>query len=135
MLDALALPDAELSLLLTDDATIHVLNRDHRKKDKPTDVLAFAMREGAHARDADVLLGDVVVSLETAARQARAHHRTLAEEVRMLVAHGLLHLLGVDHRNRAEERRMTARTDLLVAAAAAVNKPTTKPARHGWLPR
>src|SRR5262245_771314 len=110
MLDALGLADAELSVLLTDDATIHVLNRTHRKKDAPTDVLAFAMREGAHAKRDDALLGDVVISLETAARQAAARQRALDAEVRMLLAHGLLHLLGFDHRNRAEERRMTART-------------------------
>jgi len=121
MLRALRLPDAELSVLLCDDATIHALNRDYRRKDKPTDVLAFAMREGEgaeHAHDAHGLLGDVIISLETAARQASEHARSLDAEVTMLLAHGLLHLLGLDHRNRTEERLMTARTDLLRAAAA-----------------
>lgn len=134
MLRSLALRDAELSIVLTDDATIHALNRTYRKQDRPTDVLAFAMREGPRARADDSLLGDIVVSLETAARQADEGGRTLAAEVRMLVAHGLLHLLGHDHRNHAEERRMTARTGALVAAARAVNKvgQTTQPRR--WLP-
>jgi len=121
MLRALRLPSAELSVLLCDDATIHALNRDYRQKDKPTDVLAFAMREGEgaeHAHGAHGLLGDVIISLETAARQASEHARSLDAEVTMLLAHGLLHLLGLDHRNRTEERRMTARTDLLRAAAA-----------------
>lgn len=118
MLAALGLPRAELSVLLCDDATIHALNRTYRHKDKPTDVLAFAMREGEgaeHAHGAHGVLGDVIVSLETAARQAAAHGRTLDAEVTMLLAHGLLHLLGFDHRTRTEERRMTARTDLLCA--------------------
>lgn len=119
MLVALRRPAAELSVLLCDDATIHALNRTYRHKDKPTDVLAFAMREGAgaeHAHGAHGLLGDVIISLETAARQASEHGRTLDAEVTMLLAHGLLHLLGFDHRTRTEERRMTARTDLLRAA-------------------
>lgn len=121
MLVALRLPRAELSVLLCDDATIHALNRSYRHKDKPTDVLAFAMREGEgaeHAHGAHGLLGDVIVSLETAARQATEHGRTLDAEVTMLLAHGLLHLLGFDHRSRTEERRMTARTDVLRAACA-----------------
>ena len=120
MLAALRLPRAELSVLLCDDATIHALNRDYRHKDRPTDVLAFAMREGEgaeHAHGAHGLLGDVIVSIETAARQATAHGRSLDAEVTMLLAHGLLHLLGFDHRDRTEERRMTARTDMLRAVA------------------
>ena len=117
MLEAMRLADRELSILLCDDATIHALNRDYRKKDRPTDVLAFAMMEGAHSGHAPGVLGDVVISLDTAASQARSHARTLEDEVTMLLAHGLLHLLGLDHRDRTEERRMTARTDLLRAAA------------------
>src|SRR5687768_13034328 len=95
MLRTLELPAAELSLLLTDDAGIRILNREHRKKDKATDVLAFPMAEGALDRHG--LLGDVVISLETAQRQADARHRPLIEEVRFLLAHGLLHLVGYDH--------------------------------------
>jgi probable rRNA maturation factor len=117
MLRALALPDAELSILLCDDETIHGLNRQHRRKDKPTDVLAFATREAGIVPGQSHVLGDVVISLETAARQAREQQRTLWDEVTMLLAHGLLHLLGFDHATRAEERRMTARTDALRAAA------------------
>jgi probable rRNA maturation factor len=117
MLEALALSGAELSILLCDDATIHSLNRDHRRKDKPTDVLAFATREAGIVPGQAHILGDVVISVETAARQAEEQKRTLWDEVTMLLAHGLLHLLGFDHRTRAEERRMTARTDALRAAA------------------
>lgn len=117
MLEALGLPDAELSVVLCDDATIHALNRDHRGKDAPTDVLAFALREGPHAEFAGDLLGDVVVSLDTAARQAAARHRPVADEVRFLLAHGLLHLLGHDHPDEGSLRRMLARGDVLCAAA------------------
>jgi probable rRNA maturation factor len=97
-------------LTLTDDAEIHVLNRDYRKKNKPTDVLAFAMREGG-GLIATHELGDVVISLETARRQAR---RGLAREVELLWAHGLCHLLGYDHQTDAQEASMNARmADLL----------------------
>ncbi|MFO0682940.1 MAG: rRNA maturation RNase YbeY [Sandaracinus sp.] len=123
MLAALELEGAELSLVLTDDPTIHALNRDYRKKDKPTDVLAFALREGPYAELAGAMLGDVVVSLDTAARQAREKKHSLEREVTMLVAHGLLHLLGYDHATRTEERRMTARTDALIAAAEKADRP------------
>lgn len=118
MLAALKMPDAELSVLLCDDATIHELNRDYRGKDRPTDVLAFAMREGEHGDLAPELLGDVVVSLDTARRQAVEHRRAVVDEVTYLLAHGLLHLLGYDHATEAEDRRMRARTDALCAAAA-----------------
>jgi len=119
MLVALRLERAELSVLLCDDATIHELNRDYRDKDRPTDVLAFAMRDGEYGALAPDLLGDVVISLETARRQAAEHGRTTVAEVTHLLAHGLLHLLGYDHQTAAEDRKMRARTDVLCAAAIA----------------
>ena len=115
MLEALGRADAELSILLCDDATIHALNRDYRGKDRPTDVLAFSMGEGEGGELHPELLGDVVISVDTARRQARARRRSIAAEVTFLLAHGLLHLLGFDHRTRDEERRMNARTDALLA--------------------
>lgn len=116
MLQALRLPHAELSVLLCDDATIHELNRDYRRKDRPTDVLAFAMREGEGGALHPELLGDVVISLETARRQAIAGGRTIVSEVTTLLAHGLLHLVGYDHQSDDEERRMNAMVDVLRAA-------------------
>ena len=116
MLQALGLDRAELSILVCDDATIHTLNRAHRGKNKPTDVLAFAMREGPALGRGDALLGDVVISLTTAARQARERRRTLWDEVTLLLAHGLLHLLGYDHRDDAEERVMNEQAARLCAA-------------------
>lgn len=99
--------DAELSVLLVGDAEMQRLNRTYRSKDAATDVLAFALREGEDgAVHADVL-GDVVISLDTAARQAEARRVSPADEVRVLLAHGLLHLLGYDHeRSRREARAM-----------------------------
>jgi len=115
MLLALSLPEAELSVLLTDDARIRLLNREHRDKDRPTDVLAFPMAESV--ADPRGILGDVVISLDTAGRQARARGRELILEVRFLLAHGLLHLVGYDHGNPTEKREMVAMTRRLVLAA------------------
>jgi probable rRNA maturation factor len=110
LLSALELKSADLTVVLTDDPGIHVLNRRYRKKDAPTDVLAFAMREGMRAPGDDRTLGDVVISLDTAARQARRRRRTLHAETRTLLIHGLLHLLGYDHeRSAAEAKRMRAK--------------------------
>ena len=135
MLRALRLEDAELSIVLCDDRHMRALNRRHRGKDRTTDVLAFALHEGRPLLGADArMLGDVVISLPTAARQARAARKNTADEVRMLLAHGLLHLLGDDHQTRAAERRMTARTDVLRAAAAAQPRTSwggTRPAPGG----
>jgi len=118
MLALLQLPDCELSILLTGDDQIHNLNKIYRNKDRPTDVLAFAQREGEHGERAGRLLGDVVVSVPTARRQAAAAGRALRDEMTMLLAHGLLHLLGWDHRTDAEDRAMRRETDRLCAAAA-----------------
>lgn len=104
--------DYEVVLRLTGDPAIRVLNRDYRGKDKPTDVLAFAQQEGPAAA-ADVL-GDLVISVDTARRQAR---RGLPAELLHLASHGLCHLLGYDHRTDAEEREMNARAAALRAEA------------------
>jgi probable rRNA maturation factor len=117
----LQLEKAELSLVLCDDDQIHQLNKVYRGKDRPTDVLAFAMREGDFGRLHDALpsrlLGDVIVSVPTAKRQAKAAKRDALGEITMLVAHGLLHLLGWDHDTKAKDKAMRAETEKLVAAA------------------
>jgi probable rRNA maturation factor len=110
---------SELSIVLTDDDQIRKLNRIYRNKNRPTDVLAFAQREGEHGDQAGHLLGDVVVSIPTARRQAEAAARDLGSELTMLLAHGLLHLLGWDHETPAKDRAMRAETDRLCAAAVA----------------
>ncbi|HEX3851113.1 MAG TPA: rRNA maturation RNase YbeY [Polyangiaceae bacterium] len=130
MLAVLELGDAELSVLLTNDTEIHALNLRHRHKDKPTDVLSFPLDEGGGA-DGRVsgtrVLGDVVISLDTAARQARGRKRELLPEVRFLLAHGILHLLGYDHGNPREKREMDALTRRLVRA---VSEKSTKPLKR-----
>jgi probable rRNA maturation factor len=112
---------AELSVLLTNDGFIRTLNRTHRGKDKATDVLSFSQTEGSEGllpeEIANALLGDVVISLETAARQARRRRHTLLDEVTFLLAHGILHLLGYDHENDEDEAVMNEMTARLVQAA------------------
>lgn len=114
---------AELSIALVSDVEMQRLNSTYRRVDRPTDVLAFPMSErtddGPHPR----LLGDVVISVDTAARQAAQRDVGLAEEVRVLLTHGILHLLGYDHeRSPAEARRMFRRQRELLAHLA-----TTRP--------
>jgi probable rRNA maturation factor len=120
MLRALGLPQAELSVVLCDDAFIRELNRRHRQLDRATDVLSFAMLSPRALRKeppSGALLGDVVISVPTAVRQARAKRKAPLHEATFLLAHGLLHLLGFDHRTPTEERRMNALADGLLGAA------------------
>ena len=126
MLGAVDFSQAELSVVITDDREMRDLNRTFRRLDRPTDVLAFAMREGepmgraltpGGALPYEEMLGDVVVSVETARRQASQHRRPLEAEMRMLLAHGLLHLIGYDHRTAREEAVMNAATLRLCRAA------------------
>jgi probable rRNA maturation factor len=115
LLRAVGAPRAELSIALFSDAAMRELNQRWRGRPRPTDVLSFSLLEGEGARHRGALLGDVVLGVEIAARQARARHRTLDEELARLLIHGTLHLLGHDHRRpgqarimRAEERRLWA---------------------------
>jgi probable rRNA maturation factor len=108
ILRALERSDAELSIRLVDDAAIAALNRRYRGRARPTDVLAFSLLEGEHARHRGTLLGDVVIGMETAARQARQRRRPLDDEVARLLVHGVLHLLGYDHVRPAQARSMRA---------------------------
>jgi probable rRNA maturation factor len=96
---------AELSLVLADDATVRDLNARWRDKDAPTNVLAFASDE-APAKGKPVLLGDVVLAYETVAREAEEQRKRLADHLRHLVIHGVLHLLGYDHMKAAPAKRM-----------------------------
>ena len=97
ILTLLELPEAILSVLLCDDQYIHPINREYRGKDKPTDVLSFAQREGEFAFLDDSLLGDVIISIETAERQAKEKQHSLSRELTILLVHGILHLIGYDH--------------------------------------
>jgi len=94
--------NCEVSILLTDDSEIRELNSLYRKVDAPTDVLAFAMREGEDGDANSDILGDVVISIPTTERQAKEYGHSLEAELSLLVAHGVLHLLGYDHAERDE---------------------------------
>ncbi len=97
----------ELSILLTNDEHITELNREYRSIDSPTDVLAFPM---LHNDDNNIInskiLGDVVISLETAERQAKTDKHPLEDEIAFLTVHGILHLLGYDHHTPEDARKM-----------------------------
>lgn len=131
MIEELQLHDREVSFLLTDDKRIHRLNKVYRGKDRPTDVLAFAMQEGELAELAGGVLGDVIVSVPTARKQAEERAVSVLDEVTVLLAHGLLHLLGWDHQTAAEDRRMRAETDRLCRAA----RPPQAPEKEVRAPR
>ena len=128
-----------LGLSLVSDAEIAELNQDWRQKQGPTDVLAFAAQETMDDDDGTAFapmplppefsdddsdlgpealeLGDIVISIETAARQAPDHGNSLARELQFLASHGLLHLLGWDHPDDASLQAMLARQDQLLAGA------------------
>jgi rRNA maturation RNase YbeY len=100
---------SEVSIDLVGDARMRSLNRRYRGIDRPTDVLAFAMREAQGPRSA--LLGDVVIAVPTAWRQARRLGRTADEELTTLLIHGIVHLLGYDHERSPREAARMARKE------------------------
>ena len=110
--------DERLSLSLVTDREMRALNRAWRGKDRPTDVLSFPLDErGA--------LGDVVISLDTARRQAREGGWPLSRELRRLLAHGILHCRGHDHERRADARRMAQAERRLLGKAGMVGESLT----------
>ena len=119
VLAAEGVPPAEVGLVITGDRAVRTLNRSYRGEDAPTDVLSFALAENQDdfvlPPDGVLRLGEVVVSGTTARRQAQEAGRPVDEELAHLVVHGLLHLLGYDHREVAEEREMRAREETLLA--------------------
>ena len=103
---------AEITLVITGDDEIRDLNRQYRDVDAPTDVLSFAEAEAdarfVAAPDESAYLGDVVISYPRAVAQAVSDGHSVADELLLLVVHGVLHLLGHDHASRAEKRKMWA---------------------------
>jgi len=111
ILDALDSPKGELSILLLDDAQIAILNRDYLHRDGPTNVIAFPMREGDFADVNPELLGDVVISLESAEKEGLAIGQSMPDRLSELLIHGILHLFGYDHENsEAEAERMETKS-------------------------
>jgi probable rRNA maturation factor len=113
LLAAVDAADAELSVMLCDDDTIRSLNGEWRNKDAATDVLSFP--QGDMPPGAPRLLGDVVISIDTAQQQADALGHTLDDELGVLLAHGLLHLLGHDHEEDEERSAMQGEEARLLA--------------------
>jgi len=121
-----------VSILLTTDQKIKTLNRDFRRKNKPTDVLSFPAAEISRGEVA----GDLAISVDTARRQAREHGHPLAIEIKVLILHGLLHLAGYDHETdngemARRERSLRARLRLplgLIERTAGTGAPVSRPA-------
>jgi probable rRNA maturation factor len=108
ILSASGCPDAQLSILIVDDAIIRDINRDYLEKDRSTNVISFAMQEGEGGGIQPEVLGDVVISAETAARDAAEAQISFESELYFLLLHGILHLLGYDHERgtQADAERM-----------------------------
>jgi probable rRNA maturation factor len=108
---------SELSVVLTGDREIRKLNKAYRKKDKTTDVLSFPLLEGKRLDPGSVhrvALGDVVISVPQAKRQAEQQKKRLKEELALLLVHGILHLLGYDHVTKAQEKKMFGLQDRIL---------------------
>lgn len=108
----------ELSLLITDDTTVHELNRTYRGIDETTDVLAFAFQEDTEfpsISDGTAHLGEVIISCPQAVKQAEDFGHSFKDEISILTIHGVLHLLGYDHESSEDEERMQARESEVLA--------------------
>ncbi|HEV7325522.1 MAG TPA: rRNA maturation RNase YbeY [Bosea sp. (in: a-proteobacteria)] len=100
-------PGAELSLLLTDDKRIRIVNRDWRGLDKATNVLSFPAAPPERIA-ASPVVGDIVIAFETVVREAQAEEKSVGDHLSHLVIHGLLHLVGEDHETEEQAQRMEA---------------------------
>jgi probable rRNA maturation factor len=105
--------EAELDVYITGDETVRRLNREYAGDDHATDVLSFSLREGDEfvSPAGSAQLGEVIISYETAKRQADEAGRGVDDEIAHLLVHGILHLLGYDHANPGDEQRMRAREE------------------------
>ena len=130
---------AEAAVVLADDQAVRALNRRWRRQDKPTNVLAFVAADQpgpALASGAPLALGDVVVALETARGEAKSEGKRLADHLSHLIVHGMLHLLGRDHRTAAQAERMERLETRILAGLGVADPyaprtaPRTKPARR-----
>ena len=104
ILNVLGSPEGELSLLIVNNDEIQQLNRDYLERDRPTNVISFAMQEGEAVGIQPQLLGDVVISAERAAEDAHEAGIPFEHELVFLLLHGILHLLGYDHERGTEEQ-------------------------------
>ncbi|WP_368900652.1 rRNA maturation RNase YbeY [Oceanobacillus oncorhynchi] len=114
--------EAEISISFVDNEQIQVINRDYRDKDKPTDVISFAMQEMEDeeleivGEGLPVVLGDIIISIDKAKEQAEEYNHSFERELAFLALHGFLHLLGYDHMNAEDEKEMFQRQDEILGA-------------------
>jgi len=134
-LSSLGLVEAQLSLVVTTDARFRALNRRWRHKDRPTDVLSFPAAQHPHLAGRMPVLGDVVISLDTARRRAREDGRRLKAELARYLAHGVLHLLGHDHHEPAKARRMARAEERLLGGAGMLGAGEERDSRSGKAPQ
>jgi probable rRNA maturation factor len=99
-------PDGEISILIVDDPQIEKLNQQYLSRQGPTNVIAFAMREGEFSDLSPHLLGDVVISTDTAAREAQMAATSMEQRFKELLVHGILHLMGYDHETSEDDARV-----------------------------
>ena len=119
ILNALDCPEAELSILIVDDPQIAVFNKQYLNRKGPTNVIAFPMRTGPYGNITPQLLGDVVISVETADREGKRVGRSMEERFTQLLVHGILHLLGYDHETSDQDaREMEEKSDEILKLEA-----------------
>ncbi len=121
---------AEVSVVLADDPFIRRLNRDHRGKNQPTNVLSFPLEDASSAKGRTMLLGDVVLAYRTIRREAKDEGKRLASHAAHMLVHGTLHLLGFDH-ERAEAARIMEGHEVRILKRLGVADPYRVPAANG----
>ncbi len=105
-------PDKEIGILFVDDRQIKDLNEKYLKRNRPTNVISFPMAQGDFSEINPQLLGDVVISVETAIKEAQESGLSFEEEIAFLLIHGILHLLGHDHTRVGRQRMAVAQERL-----------------------
>ncbi len=118
ILDVLGCIDEEICIVFVSDRKMRELNRQFRNIDKTTDVLSFPARETDAPNPEEQFLGDVVVSIEAAQRQAEEYGESLDEEITRLLTHGVLHCLGYDHQTKTDEKRMMTKQNAVLKKLA-----------------
>lgn len=127
--EAEGISEGEVALTFVDDEEIHALNKEYRGVDRPTDVLSFAMNESVEDEQEIIyeleegeeldgfgdMLGDIIISVETAKAQSEEYGHSLNREIGFLFVHGFLHLLGYDHEDEASEAEMMGKQEAVLA--------------------
>jgi probable rRNA maturation factor len=122
--------EKELSILLADDRTIAELNEKYLQRARPTNVIAFPMQEGPYTEINPHLLGDVVISVETASRHAQEAGLPFSQVFESLLIHGVLHLTGYDHEGTAEDARRMEEKEEEILQSLRVGSPSLQPKKR-----